>query len=131
MDDPNKPYSVLLHYEDPEEEDSDGCATGEDFATLEEAQACLADFLAGKSTHFNTSYYNDVPYIELDGPEVNLVIRQPKLIALKKREREEDDRMARHEMAMEAGMGLGIHAYNEVMGYDSEPYDPSIHDPDY
>jgi hypothetical protein len=22
----------------------------------------------------------------------------------------------------------GVHAYNDAMGYDSEPYDPEIHD---
>lgn len=129
MTDPAKLYSVNLHYEDPEDPDSDGCATGHDFATLEEARAEVVALLNGTSTVFRMPYYNDVPWIEIDGPDVNEVTRRPKLIAKLQREREEDDRAARREQAMEAGMGLGIHAYNEVMGYDSEEYDPSIHGP--
>jgi hypothetical protein len=124
----NKPWSVNLHYEDPEKEDSDGCATGEDFATEAEARQCISDFLAGKPCVFTLphlpGYYNDVPYIELDGPTCNEVVRRKKQIAKLQREEESYQRMAKSEIAMQAGMEGGIHAYNDAIGYDSEPYDP-------
>lgn len=123
MSEHDKPYTVNLHYEDPEDPNSDACAIGCDFASIEEARACVSDFLSGKSAHFNSICYSDIPYIEIDGPGVSEVVRRPKLIAKRKREREADNRAWQHEMAMEAGMGMGVQAYNDVMGYDSEPYD--------
>ena len=37
---------------------------------------------------------------------------------MSKRENATDRRAAQHERAMEAGMGLGVEAYNEAMGWD-------------
>lgn len=121
-----KPYSVTLWGEDPTtSEDNDSCVTGEDFATEKEARMCLADMNA----HFNPKYYDVVPYVLLDGPNgLHEVTCRTKALKRAQREREEDDRAARSEFAMQAGMGMGIHAYNDAMGYDSEPYDPDIHD---
>jgi len=118
--DASKPYSVTLWHDTPGE--SDSCMTGEDFATEKEARMCLADMDA----HFKHGW--DVPYILLDGPGVHEVTCRTAALKRLQRERESDDREARSEMAMQAGMGLGIHAYNEAMGCDSEPYDPDVHD---
>lgn len=125
----NKLYSVNLHYADPELPDSDACATGEDFATEKEARQCIADFLAGKPTCFDRpklpGYYAGVPYIELDGPNVNEIVRRSAQIKRQQREDESYQRMERSESAMQAGMMGGIQAYNEAMGCDdSEPYEP-------
>lgn len=119
---PAKPYSVTLWDDTPGETDT--CVTGEDFATEKEARMCLADMDA----HFPHGW--DVPYILLDGPGVHEVTTRTHALKRLQREREADERAARSEMAMQCGMGMGIHAYNDAMGYDSEPYDPSIHDID-
>ena len=137
MKDADKLWSVNLHYADPEDPESDACATGEHFDTEEEARKCISDFLAGKPTCFDVKgrpgYYRDVPYIELDGAKdsnVYEVIRRSAQIKRLQREDEEYKRMERSENAMQCGMAFGVQGYNDAMGYDSEPYDPSIHDVD-
>lgn len=116
-----KPYTVSIWYDTPVE--SDSCATGCDFASEKEARMCLADM----DLHFGKMHH-DVPYVLLDGPGVHEVTVRTAVLARAQREREADDRMARNEYATQCGMEMGIHAYNDAMGYDSEPYDPSIHD---
>ncbi len=118
--DPSKPYSVTLWTDTPGETDT--CNTGEDFATEKEARLALADMDA----HFPHGW--DVPYILLDGPGVNEVTCRTATLKRFQREKEADQRAWQREIAMEAGMGMGVHAYNDAMGYDSEPYDPDIHD---
>ena len=86
---------------------------------------CLADMDA----HFPHGW--DVPYILLDGPGVHEVTCRTNTLKRFQRERERDQREWQREIATEAGMLGGIHAYNDAMGYDSEPYDPAIHDNDY
>lgn len=120
LDNENK-WTVNLHYADPEDPNSDACETGVDLDSEIEARACIADFLAGKSTHFsvrgNPAYYSDVPYIELIGSKdsnVYEVIRRPKQIAQMKRENEECNR----EYAMQCGMAFGTQGYNNALGYD-------------
>lgn len=120
-----KPYSVSLWIQDPSDmSDNDTCMAGEDFATEKEARMCLADMNA----HFNDRFYKDVPYVLLDGPnDLHEVTVRTQALKRMQRERECEDRAARSEMAMQAGMGMGIHAYNDMMGYDSEEYDPDLH----
>jgi hypothetical protein len=123
MGEGGKPYTVSLWTDTPVETDS--CMTGEDFATEKEARMCLADL----SAHFPQGW--DVPYILLDGPDVHEVTTRTLALKRVQREREADQRAWQREIANEAGMLGGIHAYNDAMGYDSEPYDPSIHDSEY
>src|SRR5690606_16338959 len=86
--------------------------------------------MADLDAHFPPSH-RDIPFILLDGPNgLHEITCRTEVLKRREKERKEDDNMARRERAMEAGMGLGIHAYNEVMGYDSEPYEPEIHDID-
>lgn len=122
--DPNKPYSVTLWDDTPVETDT--CRTGEDFATEKEARMCLADLGA----HFPHGW--DVPYIMLDGPGVHEITCRTAALKRAQHQRAKDEREyereARLERAMEAAMGMGIDAYNDAMGYGSEPYDPTIHD---
>lgn len=131
MKDASERWSVNLHYADPEDPDSDACATGHDFDTEEEARKCISDLLAGKNDTFNMRYYRDVPYIELDGAkgsDVYEVIRRSAHIKRLQREEAADREMERREYATQCGMAFGVAGYNDAMGYDSEPYDPDIHD---
>lgn len=82
---------------------NDDCYYGDDFDTFEEA---LADF---KEDCNDTG----VQFIELDGPGVYMIRENPNYKPSK-----DDDSDWRREMAMEAGMCMGVDAYNEVMGYD-------------
>lgn len=103
-------YSVCLWGSNPDLEDNDDCYTGADFATLEQARSCIADL----SLHFNMVYYSDVPFIELDGPDVHEVIQRPGVRV----KRTSDDNEWQREIANEAGMLGGCEAYNEAMGWD-------------
>ena len=48
----DKPFSVNLWESHPDNQNDD-CSTGESFATLEEARACMADL----GSVFNMTYY--------------------------------------------------------------------------
>lgn len=113
-----KPFSVTLWDTHPDKEE-DTCCTGIDFATLEEAEDCYQNI----EKHFSYGapggmrYWTNTPYVMLDGPNVHKVRKRP---GIKEYNSSQDDEMARREYAMQQGMGLGIDAYNEAMGWDSE-----------
>lgn len=90
------------HWGSHPDDDNDDCWTGWDFATLAEARIKYDEHPKDPSTRF----------VELDGPDVNEVRRVP---GSKARRSNNDD--WKHEIAMQAGMGLGIDAYNDEMGY--------------
>jgi len=119
----DKPFCVSAWSDTPGETDT--CSMGVDFSTEVEARECLAQFSA------RFPWTKDLPYLLLDGPDVHEVTTRTLQLKRSQREQERDEREARSEQAMQAGMGMGIHAYNDAMGYDSEPYDPAIHDSDY
>lgn len=102
-----KPYSVTLWDTNPDL-DEDTCNTGCDFATIEEARECVANLDA----HFNMVYYRSTPFVLLDGPDVWEITQRCKV------RKGGDDSDWKREQAMQAGMGGGCEAYNEVMGYD-------------
>jgi hypothetical protein len=88
----------------------DDCMTGEDFDSLQLALA--------SDTYQKAPF--DIQYLEVDGPigsGYHQVVLNPHYSAKAVRFQEEMDRSER---AMQAGMGGGIHAYNDEMGYDSE-----------
>jgi len=103
MRDGRKAYCVN-HWASHPDNLNDDCWTGDDFDTLEEAQA---DYLQNAE--------DGIQFIELDGPGVYMIRENPNYKPSKK---DDDDADWRREIAMEAGMGMGIDAYNEVMGYD-------------
>jgi hypothetical protein len=109
----DKPYSVHLWDTHPDLEE-DTCSTGEDFATLEEARACMADLDA----HFNAVYFRNTPFVELDGPDVHEVVERPGVAKRARREDAMDRAAERSEHAMQQGMAFGVEAYNEAMGWD-------------
>lgn len=118
-----KAYSVNLWESHPDQENDD-CSTGESFETLEQAVECMFNL----DKHFDMTYYRNTPFVELDGPDVHLVVERP---GVAKRARQEDRMDGVREHAMQMGMGLGIHAYNEAMGGDSEEYQASMADQEY
>lgn len=91
---------------------NDDCWTGEEFATLEEAQAAFTF----PGLFFTKSELRDVEYIELirlDG-EIQFDRKNPSFSGHKSQARDE----WRQEIAMQAGMSGGCESYNEAMGYD-------------
>ena len=119
MSEADKQYSVNYWGSHPDQ-DNDDCYTGEDFKTKEEA---LAYFNGEVQDPPNRPgyYYSCVAFIEIDGLEdselaelgIERVRKNPNY------KPEKDDFSAdRSEYAMQQGMGLGIDAYNEAMGYD-------------
>jgi len=92
-------YSVNFWGSHPDD-DNDDCWTGEDFATLAEAERAFA---AGSDDLDNC-------FVQIDGPGVHRVrkLREPRPV-----DRDE----WRREIAREEGMLGGCAAYNEVMGY--------------
>lgn len=108
-----KPYSVLLFLTHPDQ-DNDDCMTGEDFETEAEARSVMANL----DSTFDMAYHRDCAFVMLDGPDVNEIVERPGVARRNRREARQDRESARREHAMQQGMGLGIDAYNEAMGYD-------------
>lgn len=111
----SKPFSVGLWDAYPDSGE-DACYTGEDFATLDEAQACAADV----REHFGwIRASRRIPYVLVSGPGVREVRTidgpEPDDVAQEREDREA--RAWRRELATEAGMLGGIDAYNDAMGY--------------
>lgn len=94
-------YSVNSWFTNPNEDD-DGCDTSVDFNTRKEAEDYFNTFEPSRAS---------IIYLELDGPDV-YGLRRTKHPLLRK----DDDITWRRELAMEAGMMMGIDAYNDVMG---------------
>ena len=100
------PYSVN-HWCSHPDENNDDCMTGSDFATREEAIA-----------FYNKPGSRHVKYIEMDGPDGYSIRENENYVAPTPAEIRAEEDEWRREIAMEAGMCMGIDAYNEVMGYD-------------
>lgn len=102
-----KPFAVNLWGSHPDA-GNDDCHTGDDFDTLDEALAAADNVVK----HFGKSYDHSVAYIEIDGPDFHENRKN-----LRFKPSLDDDSAERSERAMQAGMGLGIDAYNDEMGY--------------
>ncbi len=97
------PYIVLFCGSHPDE-NNDDCWFGADFSNVHSALECF------REEHFDSG----VAYIELDGPDIHQLRKNPHH---KPRSREREDAADRSERVMQAGMGLGVEAYNDEMGY--------------
>jgi hypothetical protein len=106
-------YTVDLWGSDPSE-DNDDCWTGENFSTLEEAQACYHN----PAETFSIEDLRHTAVLVLDGPDVH---SERPCELYRPRKRRDEDAEWRHEIAMEAGMLHGCEAYNETMGWDCCP----------
>jgi hypothetical protein len=101
---------------DPDEENDD-CHTGWDFESREEA---LSFFNEPERYIFDKKHLQRllgqpfIVFIQIDGPDIHD----------KRRLREdyvrEDSGEWEREIAMQAGMGLGVRAYNDAMGYGED-----------
>lgn len=124
-----KPYSVNCWGSHPDD-GNDDCWSGEDFATLTEAEAAAANwreifgFVVGETTHVEIVAWTGHVMgglMEYERISVTQVVSDEEIQHRAKRDRERserDSRQWRHEIAMQAGMGTGIDAYNETMGWD-------------
>ncbi len=108
------PYSVNYYCSHPDA-GNDDCETGHCFVTKNEA---LEAFAKAPYTDYESSggFIQRIAYIQLDGPDVHEVRKNPEHIPQRK-SRDDFDAEWRREIAMEAGMGLGVDAYNDAMGY--------------
>ena len=97
-------YSVNYHGSHPDS-DNDDCWTGSDFETLEQARIKFSETP-------DTFYDGCTAYVELEGPGVQEIRANPTFQGI------DDGSDQRRELAMEEGMLQGVHAYNEIMGYD-------------
>jgi len=101
-------YHVNLWGSDPSEENDD-CHTGDDFATLAEAEECFRE----PWKTFQRSYYSSCTHtIELDGPDIHLERLNPGF-----RPEKDLDADWRREQAMQCGMAFGCEGFNDTMGY--------------
>lgn len=110
MSDESKPYAVNLWGSNPDE-GNDDCHTGADFATLDEARAVYTN----PWSVFDRRHYEACTAVfEIDGPDVYDTRDNPEYAS------SNDDAFNdewRREIAIEAGMCMGIDAYNDAMGY--------------
>ena len=110
-------YSVLYWGSHPDL-NNDDCISGSDFTAPEDA---IAAFKAEPSQVLSWMADTAPSHVELDGFEdselADLGIERVRVNPIHVKS-EDDDNEARRERAMQAGMGLGIQAYNEEMGYD-------------
>jgi hypothetical protein len=101
-------YAVLWWGSHPDA-GNDDCHSGDDFDALEQAERA---YDAPVTDRF-------VAYVEMTGPGLRRIRPNPAYDAVAvARERARDDAEWRREQANEAGMGLGIDAYNEILGND-------------
>ena len=105
------------------DEGNDDCWTGDDYETLAEAEAAAANWreVFGQ----NSATFVEViawtghvvrGLLEYERISVTQVISNTEIRRMKKRD-DADDRAWQREIAMEAGMCLGIDAYNDAMGW--------------
>ena len=98
------PFQILALGSHPDD-GNDDCAYGLDFKTLDEARKA---FLA--------NHERSVAYVALEGPGVSELRKNPAFAPPRTRRTDDD---WRREIAMQAGMDLGVEAYNDAMGYES------------
>jgi len=102
-----KRYSVNLWGSKPGTDDD--CWSGAEFDTEAEARACYLD----PWPHFYPHAKRETAWVELDGPDIHEERRNHSF----QRRRRDDGDDWRREQAMQAGMGLGVEAYNDAMGW--------------
>jgi hypothetical protein len=109
-------YSVSLWLTHPDL-GNDDCMTGTGFATEADARAELAALLSGCSTRFDMAYHRDCAFAMVDGPGCCEVVERPGVAARSRREARLDAENEQSEVAMQAGMELGVEGYNDAMGW--------------
>ena len=103
-------FHVNLWGSDPALENDD-CWTGDEFATLEEAEAWFADPFANATPLFLQYHRTSTAFIELDGPGVYRVRSNPAFVPSDGRQ----DAWAQ-ESRMQAAMAFGTAGWNDYEG---------------
>ena len=88
--------------------DNDDCISGKDFDTLAEALACFH----ARPTFSDGRPVTGTAYVEIDGPGVYRVRKNPDCRPTRQTDREWQD-----EIAWQAGMAFGCQGYNDARGY--------------
>jgi hypothetical protein len=105
---PALPFAVNLWGSHPGDSNDD-CWVGVEFATLAEARHAADNWREISRFDMSTT-----THVQIDGPGVHEVLKvaEPRIDR-----RADDDRAWQREIAMEAGMGFGVNAYNDAMGW--------------
>lgn len=126
-----KPYAVQLWGSHPDA-GHDDCWMGDDYATVDEVSAVYmatvhdapGSILDWDPAHKAAGspnprvYWANWAYIELAGPGVRLIAKNPRYNAKRaRREAAEANAEWRREQATQAGMAFGCDGYNEAMGW--------------
>jgi hypothetical protein len=90
-------------------QDNDDCWTGVDFETEEQALRAFAN----PTVAFSKGSIRDTAYIELEGPNLYKVRKNLDYVPS---QRDDDDDWLR-DTAQQLGMGLGVKAYNDAIGF--------------
>jgi hypothetical protein len=112
-------FHVTL-WESHPDEDNDDCGAGDDF---ESEEAAAAVYLAPQD-HFRRMREGGYTHVMFEGPSGRLIRELPDAAETRRRrarEARESDEEMRRELAMEAGMLGGCDAYNDMMGWSTEP----------
>lgn len=96
-------YTVLFHCEDPEV-NYDLCSYTKEFTRLDIALETFNAKLSEKD-----SLSNGISHVEIDGPDINKVRKNPDYVSQPETECSEG--------AMQAGMAFGCQGYNDYMGW--------------
>lgn len=124
ISDTAKPYRIDIWGSHPDA-GNDDCWTGDEFATLAEARAALADIdgtVLASEPGANLDlrvYFAGWAFAELDGPDVHEIKANPDHRAVRARRRDAERSAGewKHEQAMQAGMAFGCEGYNDEMGW--------------
>jgi hypothetical protein len=108
-------WSVLFWQSHPDC-GNDDCVSGDDFGDEAEARACFVRSpLECEAAKWAGRPMRGIGFVQLIGPGISEVRANPDLIPFPA---DDDDEGAwRRERAGQAGMGLGIDAYNDEMGW--------------
>lgn len=97
------PFVVSFWGSHPNDENDD-CFEGADYSSAVPAIEAFQE----------ECFDSSIAYVMIDGPGINQIRKNPHH---KPSRRDADDAEWRSERAMQAGMGLGVEAYNDEMGY--------------
>jgi hypothetical protein len=93
---------------------NDDCNTAEDFETYEDAKAALASL----SDYFSARSLTGARWVRIDGDDEQSTHKLPEEYQHRADRYDAQQRYAeQREYAMQQGMGLGVAAYNDAMGW--------------
>jgi len=110
-------YSVNLWGSNPDD-GNDDCWCGENYPTLLDALVAYQNPEATFSDETSYAWITANAWIEIDGPDIHEHRELPAFDpVVAEKEARRDARAWQREQAMQLGMGLGVDAYNDAMGW--------------